>query len=153
MQAALVARQSYRQALKDTPQGPLRDRFSDMGERVDEVAEGLYKLVVRAQSLRGYLSRSPADAKLAELQRAQGHLRTARGSPSEAAISAEVEALEQQVAARRRIQAAYDDAMAKIAATTARLDQLAAQLTEVVLLNEDQTALVGVPGGDEMTRL
>jgi hypothetical protein len=145
MQSALVARQSYRVALRDCPPGPLQERFYDMSARVDDVVEGLYKLVVRAQSLRQYLGRTSATLKETELTRVQSTLRSLGPGVAHDQVAAQTEALEQQLAARRRIEAAYQNAMAKIDATTARIDQMAAQLAEVVLLGDD-AAMAGLPG-------
>lgn len=146
MQEALLARQSYRNSLHDCPAGPFKERFSDMGDKVDDAVEGLYKLVLRAQSLRRYLSRSPAAAKTQELARAKANLRNYPSGMTHDQIGAQVEALEEQLASRQRIEAAYQGAVAKIGATTARLEQLSAQLTEIVLLSDERAADAALPG-------
>ena len=153
MQDALMARQAYRAALKDVPAGPFRERFEDMETRVDEAVEHLYRLVTRAQSLRGYLARTPATDKAEALARARVRQKEARGTAKEQ-VAAQVEALEEQLAARERIQAAHDGAVAKIGATTARVEQLAAQLTEIVLLADDKAAAAALPSArDDVARL
>lgn len=153
MQTALTAREAYRTALRDCPVGPFRERFTDMNDRVTDVVEGVYKLVVRAQSLRAYLSRNPARRKEEQLARAQSNLRAARAESQRAEMQHYIDALEEQLAARARIQQAHDLAMAKIETTTARVDQLGAQLTEVVLLGEDRAAAAFPDAAQGVTRL
>ena len=153
MQQALVARQSYRAALKDCPPGPLRDRFTDMEERVDDVVDGLYKLVVRAQGLRQYLQRTPARMKEEELARTRSTIRAMTDGPARQQMETQADALSEQLAARQRIQVSYDGAMAKIGATVARLEQMSAQVAEVGLLGDD-AAMAGIPGTvDDVSQL
>src|SRR2546427_17283 len=82
-----------------------------------DVVEGLYQLVLRAQTLRQYLERTPDRDKAEALARAKATLRSYPSGATHDQIAAQIEALEQQIATRSHIDDAYVAANARIEAT------------------------------------
>ena len=72
-----------------------------------------------------------------------------RGGVPHVYITAQIEALEGQLVARDRIRSAHDLACTRIGATTARIEQLAAQLTEISLLSDRAAAQAALPHARE----
>jgi hypothetical protein len=166
---ALDAQRRYRRALSTATAGPLRDRLTEIGARIDQGVHECYRVARRGAALEGGLSSLDADAARAqltalvdtlphgarrELARAQGAGEHLADAAEQAGVDANhvqtIEALEAQVASADRLAAVAQDARDRLSLLDARLDEAVARAVELSLRAEDVAELGGL-GGDVET--
>ena len=166
---ALDAQRRYRRALSSATAGPLRDRLTEIGARIDQGVHECYRVARRGAALEGGLSSLDADAARAqltalvetlphgarrELARAQSAGKQLADAAEQAGVDANhvqtIEALEAQVASADRLAAVAQDARDRLSLLDARLDEAVARAVELSLRAEDVAELGGL-GGDVET--
>jgi hypothetical protein len=118
---ALQAEQRFKAAVDTTADGPLRDRLTDMAERVADAVRESWRIANRGQQLEAALAQfDPIGQLERELSAARGDDRVA------ASVRAQIETY-------RRIEATAVDARERLRLLDARLDESVARAIEVGL--------------------
>ena len=142
VQRGMAARDRFRQGLTTTEAGPLKERFLTTAGKLDDTVFELERIARRAQGIDDYLS-SDSVAHLDE----QARVAESRLGDADDAVRSQREqtltAVRDQLRVAQRLRDTYDLATSKMEATAAKLDQLVAQLMEVLLTSEDAAALPG----------
>ncbi|HEX6313107.1 MAG TPA: hypothetical protein VF152_15960 [Acidimicrobiia bacterium] len=166
---ALDAQTRYRGALATAAPGPLRERLTEIGGRIEEGVRECYRIARRGAALERGLSALDAGAaerQLDALVRAlpagvQPDVARAHDAGEGIAAAAAragvedhqvqtLEALEAQVASGRRVAGVAQDARDRLSLLDARLDEAVARAVELSLRAEDVAELGGL-GGDVET--
>ncbi|MBM3673007.1 MAG: hypothetical protein FJW86_12620 [Actinobacteria bacterium] len=137
---ALDAQRRYRRAVSKANEGPMRDRLTEIGERIDAGVEECWRVACRGDELVdaiGNLDVAGARKDLAEAK--------SRDSRSETQHST-VESLQAQVDAADRMISVAEDAQDRIRLLNARLDEAVARAVELSIKAED-VGEVGQLGG------
>ncbi|WP_341249956.1 hypothetical protein [Euzebya pacifica] len=142
------AKARYDKVLASARSGPLKDRLTVIGDRIQDGVRESWRIAQRGQALQDglhQLNTSQAERSLAMArQEAQGHA-------SDANLK-RVEALESQVATVRRLEAVTQQAAERLRLLDARLDEAVARAVELSLsgdsgqlsgLDSDVDSLVG----------
>jgi hypothetical protein len=118
---ALQAERRFKAAVDTTADGPLRDRLTDMAERVADAVRESWRIANRGQQLEAALAQfDPIGQLERELSAARGDDRVA------ASVRAQIETY-------RRIEATAVDARERLRLLDARLDESVARAIEVGL--------------------
>lgn len=132
---ALEAEQRFEAAVAATHDGPLRDRLTDMAERVAEAVHEAWRIANRGQQLEVALGQlEPVEQLERRLAAARDHEEVARS-------------LRAQIDTYRRIEATAFDARERLRLLDARLDETVARAIEVGLRAGDPVE-VGVLDDD-----
>jgi hypothetical protein len=163
---ALDAQRRYRGALATATAGPLRERLTDIGTRIDQGVRECHRIARRGAALEGGLTALDADEARRELAAlinsmpgdVQPVLWRAHGGGQDIAVAAAgagvsphyvqtIEALQAQVASADRLGRVAQDARDRLSLLDARLDEAVARAVELSLRAEDVAELSGL-GGD-----
>ena len=142
------AKARYDKVLAGAKEGPLKDRLTTIGERIQDGVRESWRIAQRGQALQDGLHQLGTSQAERNLQMA---LAEVQRSPSEANRS-RVEALEAQVATVRRLEGVTQQAAERLRLLDARLDEAVARAVELSLsgdsgqlsgLGSDVDSLVG----------
>jgi hypothetical protein len=136
---ALDAQRRYRKAVRTAEPGPMRDRLSEIGERVDAGVRECWRIARRGDALEDAM-------RTLDTESARRQLAALEEDGSEGATSTRA-ALTAQVASADRIAAVAADAGSRLQVLEARLDEAVARAVELSISAGD-LAEVGGLGGD-----
>lgn len=121
------ARSRYQTAVERTREGPLRDRLTDIGARIDAGVEECWRIANQGDALRrGLRSLGPGQIRTS--------LATAEADAGDdAEADPRVGALRAQLTSAERLAAAAEDANQRLRLLSARLDEAAARAVELSL--------------------
>jgi hypothetical protein len=131
---AVDARRRFEMASKRTRPGPLRDRLVDLGRRLDDAVGECWRVARQGDALQsgiGFLDVAGVQRELAELQ-------DQSASPGR---DRAVEALKAQLGAARRLERVADDAIDRLRALNAQLDEAVARAVELSVGVDDNADL------------
>src|SRR3954470_6595091 len=140
VRSALSARRKFDDAVHTARTGPLRDRLTEIGGRLDDAVDECWRVAQQGQVLadaRAQLDPTEAERELAGLDSTQ---------------TATADALKAQIASAKRVQATLDDARDRLQLLDARMDEAVARAvelsvrggdTEIGGLGDDVEGLVG----------
>jgi hypothetical protein len=136
---ALQAQTRYRKALTGTRTGPLQDRLTEIGARIDAGVFECYRIAQRGAALTAAIWNLEVDTARRELAEAQ-----AGSGSGDATRTQTIEALQAQVDAGERVIRVEEDAKARLALLNARLDEAVARAVELSLRSDSVSELGGV---------
>jgi hypothetical protein len=131
VQEALQSRARFAQAVDRAPAGPLRDRLSEIGERVQAGVEQCWLIARRGEALvvaRRGIDVADIDGQLAQLRRSGPGPGVSVGDP---ALGPLAESLEAQRAAAGRLDKVIDRAQTDLRLLDARLGEAVARTLEL----------------------
>lgn len=146
VERGIASRDRYREALKEAPPGPLGSRLGSAVTEIDEVLAGLARIARRAQGIDDYLSQSSTRTVDENLRQAKQRLAETSDPDIIEERQRTVESLEEQAKVANRMRNTYDRSMSRMESTIITLDQLCAQLAEVLLATEDAQPSVQASG-------
>ncbi|MCC7076499.1 MAG: hypothetical protein IT198_05185 [Acidimicrobiia bacterium] len=150
VERGISSRDTFEQALRRLPAGPLHDRLAGTADEMDEVLAGLTRVARRAQGIDDYL-RQPTVVHIQDtLSTARARLAETRDSEVWPERKRTVESLEEQARVATRLDTVSDKAMSRLESTITSLDQLVAQLMEIQLAAEDAEATDTAPPVDDL---
>lgn len=136
--AALAAQRQYRELVRSTDPGPLRDRLDTVERQVQQAITEIWDIARRGDELDEALSALNTPALTARAERA---------------TDAETKAsLQAQLDAAGRLRSTRDDTDARLRLLTTRMGELVAQAAEVSV-GSDDTDLLGTAVHDVVTEL
>jgi hypothetical protein len=144
VQQALEAGRRYDQAIERAQKGPLRERLTEVGDRLQTGTEECWRIARHAQAL----SEARRSVDVASIQRelhqigAQAREPWAEGS----ALARTAEALEAQLATAARMDATLADAESRLRLLDARLDEAVTRAIELSVVAHDTSDLAGLEG-------
>jgi hypothetical protein len=170
MKDAMEAQRRYARAVATADPGPLRDRLTEIGARLDAGVRECYRIARRGAALETGLSGLQTGVAWsdlmhgldafqipAELRERVQQGESIRDHPAladelrqhgmDAQALQKLEALQAQVLSAQRLGAVAQDARSRLELLNARLDEAVARAVELSLSAEDATALTGL-GGD-----
>ncbi len=139
--AAQSSLRRYREIVKATPSGPLRERLTMIATQVEHGVDECWQVAKRGDELDGALRRLDAPSLQNQLQRANASGDTATAT-----------SLQAQIDSANRIRSTRDDADQQLRHTTTRLGELLAQASEVSI-GGDTTEQLGTAVDDVVTQL
>lgn len=143
VERGIDARRRFRDAIRRAPEGPLTERLGGIAEDLGESIASLGRAAARAQQIDDYLTRQPPASLRLQLDQAEGRLTSAKDAALRPDLERVVTSLREQVRVADRLQDFRDRSVSRIETTISQVDQLTAQLMEVLLTAED----VGDVGG------
>jgi hypothetical protein len=144
---AQQAQGRFRDAVRTTESGPLRERMVEIGQRIDVGVDEAFRVAKQGQNLvaaRRRIDDTGARRDLAEAQRDKA----ASGGD---ALDRTIESLEAQLASADRLDRTIAETRDRLRLTNARLDQAVAQATELSVQAGDVGDLAGL--GDDVDAL
>jgi hypothetical protein len=170
MKDAMEAQRRYARAVATAAPGPLRDRLSEIGARLDAGVRECYRIARRGAALEGGLAGLQTGVAWSDLMHGLDAFRipaplrervqrgeSIRDHPAlaeelrthgmDAQALQKLEALQAQVLSAQRLSTVAQDARSRLELLNARLDEAVARAVELSLSAEDATALSGL-GGD-----
>jgi hypothetical protein len=159
MKDAIEAQRRYGRAVTTAEPGPLRDRLSEIGARLDAGVRECYRIAglqtgVAWSDLTHGLDAFRIPAALRERVQQGESIRDhpaladeLRAHGMDAQALQKLEALQAQVLSAQRLSTVAQDARSRLELLNARLDEAVARAVELSLSAEDATALSGL-GGD-----
>jgi len=145
VQEALQARNRFAQAVGTADTGPLKDRLTEIADRVADGVEECWKVARRGDLLakaRSQIDRPRVEAELASAT-ANADAPWAKGS----ALEDRVEALQSQLGSAERMETVIRDADSRLQVLDARLDEAVTRAIELSVQASD-TAELGTLGSD-----
>lgn len=127
VQAALSAQLRYDEALRGTRDGPLRERLTDIGERLEAGVQECWRVANQGNAL----SQAVRTLGIGDLRSALAGAEAASGGGAEA--DERVAALRAQLGTAERMELTAADADARLTLLTARMDEAAARAIELSL--------------------
>ena len=124
---ALRAQARYDEALERTPEGPLRERLADIGQRIDAGVQECWRIAKQGDAIGDGMRAVRLGEVRASLAAAE---RDAGGGP-DAESDPRVAALRAQVSSAERMTATAADADARLRLLSARMDEAAARAVEL----------------------
>jgi hypothetical protein len=128
VRGALSARKKFEEAVTNARRGPLRDRLTEIGGRLDDGVNECWRVARQGQALadaRSQLDTSEAQRELATLD---------QSSPSQ---SKTAEALHAQIASAQRVESTITDARDRLRLLDARMDEAVARAIELSVRGGD----------------
>jgi len=133
LEAAQAAKR-FKDLVRTLPSGPLRDELTEVGQRVDEGVRECWEIAnrgVRLDLARKQLGLSQASNELDRLRGERG-LRAQQGMDL-ASIDMAINAVQRQLAAGQRVEAAAFEARDRLRVLNAQLDEAVAAVVEMTL--------------------
>jgi hypothetical protein len=141
---ALDAQRRYTKAVKSANEGPLRDRLTEIGERIDAGVQECWRIARRGDALVDAIGNLGGGEAIAdELRQAKA---AARDNPGKAQDET-VEALQAQMDSYDRLVEVARNAQERLQVLDARLDEAVARAVELAIRAEDVGELENL-GGD-----
>jgi hypothetical protein len=122
VRSAQQARRKFDEAVHGARRGPMRDRLTEIGGRVDDAVDECWRVARQGQALtdaRSQLDTADAQRELASLD---------RSSPSQTKTA---EALQAQLASAQRLEMTINDARDRLRLLDARMDEAVARAVEL----------------------
>lgn len=135
---ALQAQGRFRDAVRTTHSGPLRDRMEEIGRRIDTGVDDVWRVARQGQNLvaaRRRIDVTEAERDLAEVQQEAGDSESRRRT---------IESLRAQLASAERLDRTIAEARDRLRLTNARLDEAVARATELSVQAGDVGDLAGL---------
>ena len=141
---ALAAQARYRRAVQAVAPGPLRDRLSAIGGRLDDGVQDCWRVACHGQDLVQALEQ--LDVEGVRIQLVEAEARAARADPNQGGERAQrtVEALRAQLASAERVRRVADEALDRLRLLDARFDETVARAIELSLGTLDEGELSGL---------
>lgn len=127
VQDAQAARRRFDEAVRTMDRGPIRDRLSDIGDRLDDGVDETWRVARRGHNLMAARAGVDAHGIAAELARAEA---AAAGS-SDPRMTQTVDALRAQMASVQRMDAVITDTVNTLRLLDARLDEAVTRAIEL----------------------
>lgn len=141
---ALDAQRRYAKAVRSAEPGPLRDRLTEIGDRIDAGVQECWRIARRGDALVDAIGNlGGGETIAAELDRAK---MAAKATPGQAQDDT-VEALQAQQDSYDRLVAVARNAQERLQVLNARLDEAVARAVELAITAENVGELQGL-GGD-----
>jgi hypothetical protein len=141
---ALDAQRRYAKAVRSAQTGPLRDRLTEIGARIDAGVQECWRIARRGDALVDAIGNLGGGETIAdELQRAK---QAAKATPGKAQDDT-VEAIQAQADSYDRLVGVARTAQERLQVLNARLDEAVARAVELAITAEDVGELQGL-GGD-----
>lgn len=127
---ALEAQNRFRQAVRSTREGPLRDRLAEIGERIETGVQECWRIAQKGDAIDEGRRRLEVDVKNARfnLQRIEQSLQGRQPDPTTART---IESLRAQLASDERLWRVSADAVSQLRLIDARLDEAVARAVEL----------------------
>ena len=138
---AQQAQARYQQAVASAAPGPLRDRLSSIGTRIDDGVKAAWRIAQKGQALErafGTLNVESVQRQLAELERHQG-----QSMPTGGDLEQTMSALRGQLASAERIAGTARGARDRLRLLGERLDEAAARAVELSVHADEVSDLTG----------
>ena len=135
---ALAARHRYGELVAGVPEGPLRDRLTTMGERVDAGVLAVWKTTEHAQRIDALMASLDPERATAELKQARRDVDAGHGDPAALAT------LTERFASTQRLLNARVELDRRIPLLEARLATAVARAAELTLTSSASTASAGL---------
>jgi hypothetical protein len=143
VQDALQAQARFREAVSDTRRGPLHDRMTEIGDRIDHGVDEAWRVARQGQAL-------VEARKRIDIVEAQQELAAVDGRQDPASAKT-AESLRAQLASADRLSGTIEEARARLRLTNARLDEAVARAAELSVAAHDVAQLEGL--GDDVDAL
>ncbi|MDQ1437438.1 MAG: hypothetical protein QOK43_1067 [Acidimicrobiaceae bacterium] len=134
---AIDARRRFEQASHRTRPGPLRDRLTELGRRLDSAVDETWRIARQGDALQSAYS----ELDVGDVQQELASLGDEAASPSR---DAAMKALQAQLAAAARIERVAGDARDRLRVLNARLDEAVARAVELSVGTMGDEDLLGV---------
>ncbi len=144
MTEIIDADRRFRRAVAGIRPGPLRDRISELGERLGTAVDEAWRTAQAGQALT--TARNQIDGG-----RIHAELAAARGAPSTERSGATIAAIEAQLAATQRMDRTIADAYDRLRLLDARIDETVTRTIELSVSQTDSDALSVL--GDEVNSI
>jgi len=135
---AVKAEDRFKETVRGTRPGPLKDRLSEVSAQVSVAVDASWKIAQRGDSLDAAVRELDADAIAAELAAREGELRQSHGRPE---LEATVAALRRQLESALRVSEVARDALDRLRRLNAQLNEAVARAVELSLGPADVGAL------------
>jgi hypothetical protein len=145
VQDAQSADRRFDDTVRHTKPGPLRDRLTEMGQRINDGVRECWRIACQGASLQKGLQQFDIKDIRRELAGIQAELRDADGS-TKASLQRTRQALEAQNATYERIEGIWQDARDKLRVLNAQLDEAVARAIELSLSSSDSSDLTSLAG-------
>jgi hypothetical protein len=122
VRGAQQARRKFDEAVRGARRGPLRERLTEIGGRLDDAVDECWRVARQGQALvdaRSKLDTTDAQRELASLD------------PSSPSQSKTAEALQAQIASARRLETTINDVRDRLRLLDARMDEAVARAVEL----------------------
>lgn len=141
---AIDARRRFDEAMKATNKGPLHDRLSEIGSRLDDAVDEIWRIARQGNTLVGARQRVDVDGARRELAEVEDQADEPWAEGSR--LQQTAEALRAQVASAERMEIVIADAVDRLRLLDARLDEA---VTRAIELSTGASSLnAGVVTGD-----
>lgn len=134
---ALDARARFATACSRAQPGPLRDRLNDLGRRLDDAVQEVWRIARQGDALNGSLQLLDPDGVRRQLAELEGQ---PAGGPRDQAA----DALKSELATYQRVTKVAADAVDRLRALNARLDEAVARAVELSIQADDAGAVSGL---------
>lgn len=150
VERGIDARKRFEDAIRRAPDGPLTVRLGGIADELGESIASLGRAAERAQQIDDYLTRQPPATLLMQLDRAEERLAGNADADVRPDLERVVGSLREQARVANRLQDFRDRSVSRIETTIAQIDQLTAQLMEVLLTAEDVETVGGAGNVDAL---
>jgi hypothetical protein len=137
VEEALDARSRYAQALRDVRPGPLRDRLTAVGDRLDAAVDQAWAVAGAGNTLSAGRARIDTAGAQAELAAIEAGPRTPRSQQTAEAVRA-------QLAAAARLDATIADTYDRLRLLEARVDETVTRAVELSVTQADADEVGGL---------
>lgn len=134
---ALDAKRRFEVACQRTRPGPLRDRLTELGRRIDSAVDEAWRITRQGEALHSAYTDLDVESVERELARVVD-------SPESPARDAAIKALKAQLQAGYRIRKTGQDVMDKLTILNARLDEAVARAVELSVGTMHEADILGV---------
>jgi len=135
---AVKAEERFKETVRSTRPGPLKDRLSEVSAQVSVAVDASWKIAQRGDSLDAAVRELNADAIASELAAREAELRQSPGRPEREAT---VAALRRQLESALRVADVARDALDRLRRLNAQLNEAVARAVELSLGPADVGAL------------
>jgi hypothetical protein len=135
---ALESRARFRRAVASASAGPLKDRLTEIGNRLDDGVAECWRIANRGQELEAAL------AQLVPVEQTMRRIAELQAAPPSDTTASLIEALRSQADSYQRIARTATDARNRLQVLEVRLDEAVARAVELSLQAADVGALHGL---------
>lgn len=128
VRSAQQARRKFDEAVRNARSGPLRDRLTEIGSRLDDAVKECWRVARQGQIL--------SDARI-QLDTREAERELAALDPNNPANTKTAEALQAQIASARRVESTIVDARDRLRLLDARMDEAVARAIELSVRGGD----------------
>jgi len=142
---AMQAQRRFAQAIRGMASGPLQERLTEIGARLDTGVEEVWRIARRGQLLAD--ARRQIDVREAQWELAQVRTNAGRGLPQGSPQEQTAQALQAQVDTAARMDGVIRDTLDRLRLMDARLDEMVTRAVELSV-QADSSADLGGLGND-----